>query len=250
MINLPASGTAAVAIAWSARKRTLESVSLLPLAGGDRAMRGGYAGPMRAACPLVLLTTLAACGGGPFGGGTRVTGRLVDDETGKPVARTTIYVHAFDDAAKLQVSAAPSSATDFALTMTGTSIDGRKIRVRVPDLSNTYELWEKTFEEQDGVLDVDVRLKPTHWVRLHGKVLWRDGDKLRPLAEGDGNVRHAMVSAGRAGLRPGPDGTYSVKAPREVLKILTIDTNRSASPREIDLSGVTADDFEQDVTLE
>jgi hypothetical protein len=200
---------------------------------------------------LVGFAGLAACSGGvPLGSGTRVTGRLVDDETGKPVARSTFYVHAFDDAAKLQVSLDPSDDTDFALTMGGTSVDGRRIRLRIPDLSHTYELWESTLEEQDGVLDVEVRLKPTHWVRLHGKVLWRDGDRLRPIHEGDGNVRHAMVRAGPAGLRPDRDGSYSVKAPRELLPVLTIDTNRSAHPKEIDLRGVTEDEFEVDVVLE
>ena len=205
---------------------------------------------MRSTGSLALLIALAGCAPNEMGG-TLVTGRLVDDETGKPVARSSIYVHAFDDAAKLQVSLDPSSDTDFALTMTGLSIDGRKIRVRIPDLSNTYELWEKTFEEQDGTLDLEVRLKPTHWVRLHGKLLWRDASgALRPIQEGDGNVRSAMVSAGRAGIRPGADGSYSVKAPRELLPVLTVNTNRTAHPKQIDLSAVTADDFEQDVILE
>lgn len=195
---------------------------------------------------LVAVPVAAGCSGG----GTRVTGRLVDAETGKPVPRSTFYVHAFDDAAKLQVSLDPDDDADFSLRMTGTSIDGRKIRLRIPDLSNTYELWEQTFEEQDGVLDVDVRLKPTHWVRLHGKVLWRDGAVLRPLGEEtQGNVRNAQVSAGRVGLRPDAAGNYSVKAPRELLKVLTINTNRRAEPSEIDLSACKSDEFEQDVTL-
>lgn len=195
--------------------------------------------------PVFAAALIVGCSGA----GTRVTGRLIDDETGKPVARSTFYIHAFDDAAKLQVSLDPDDDTDFSLRVTGTSIDGRKIRLRVPDLSNRYELYEKTFEEQDGVLDVDVRLKPTHWVRLHGKVLWRDGKVLRPIQEGDGNVRHAQVSAGRAGLRPDSDGNYSVRAPRELLKVLTINTNRAVHPKEIDLSGFKGDEFEQDVTL-
>ncbi|MCE9637681.1 MAG: hypothetical protein K8T90_18430 [Planctomycetes bacterium] len=206
---------------------------------------------MRTLHSLVALLALIGCsGGGPLGSGTEVRGRLIDDETGKPVARSTMYVHAFDDAAKLQVSLDPDDDEEFSLRMTGTSIDGRKIRLRIPDLSNTYELWEQTFEEQDGVLDVDVRLKPTHWVRLHGKVLWRDGEVLRPLGEEEqGNVRNAQVSAGRVGLRPDSAGNYSVNAPRELLKVLTINTNRNAHPKEIDLSGFKGDEFEQDVTL-
>ena len=206
---------------------------------------------MRTRSSIVALLLLAGCSAGSsLGSGTEVRGRLVDAETGKPVPRSTFYVHAFDDAAKLQVSLDPDDDADFSLRMTGTSIDGRKIRLRIPDLSNTYELWEQTFEEQDGVLDVDVRLKPTHWVRLHGKVLWRDGAVLRPLGEEkQGNVRNAQVSAGRVGLRPDAAGNYSVKAPRELLKVLTINTNRRAEPSEIDLSAFKGDEFEQDVTL-
>jgi len=191
------------------------------------------------------VTAGGACARDPGGPGTLLTGRLVDGETGRPVSRSTVWIHAFDDVAGRQESLRPSAGSDFALR-----IEGQEIRLRVADLSNTYELHQETLSARDGAIDVDVRLRPTHWVRLHGTVLWRDGARLRPLREGDANVRSAAVQAGRVGLAPDAAGTYSVKVPRELLKVLTINTNRAAYPKEIDLSGFAGDAFEQDVVLD
>ena len=180
------------------------------------------------------------------GSAVHVTVRLVDDETGKPVSRAGNYVHAFNDATGHQVSLDPADETEFELEM-----PAPEIRLRVPDRTNTYELFEEDFVAKDGVLDVEIRLRPTHWIRLHGTLLWKDTDgTLRPLSEGDGNVRKAALSAGRGvGFAPGSDGTYSVNAPREVLEIVSINTNYRHAPTRVDLSNETGDDYALDLVL-
>jgi len=203
----------------------------------------------------VLLATAAiaaavpavtACAGDSSENIVHVTVRLVDDETGEPVSRAQNYVHAFNDATGHQVSLEPADETGFEL-----EIPLPEIRLRVPDRTNTYELFEETFVAENGVLDLEIRLRPTHWIRLHGTVLWRDSDgTLRPLSEGDGNVRKAALTLGRSvGLSPGPDGSYSVKAPREEMEVLSINTNYHHAPARVDLSGETGDDYEVNFVL-
>lgn len=197
--------------------------------------------------PLLVLTALLApgCAGDASSGTVRVTGRVVDAETGEPIERSHMYVHAFNDATGHQVSLKPTGSSEFELEM-----PDPEIRLRVPDLSDEYELYEERFVAEDGALDVTVRMQPTHWVRLHGTVLWRDADgTLRPTSEGDGNVRKARLSAGPVGFDTEDDGTYSVRAPRESLKILSINTNYHHTPRVLDLSDVTADDYEFHIVL-
>jgi len=180
------------------------------------------------------------------GSAVHVTVRLVDDETGEPVSRAGNYVHAFNDATGHQASLDPADETEFELEM-----PAPEIRLRVPDRTNTYELFEEDFVAKDGVLDVEIRLRPTHWIRLHGTLLWKDTDgTLRPLSEGDGNVRKAALSAGRGvGFEPGSDGAYSVNAPREVLEIVSINTNYRHAPTRVDLSNETGDDYALDLVL-
>jgi hypothetical protein len=196
-----------------------------------------------ATCLAALLLVLGACAGEPT---VRVTGSLIDAETGEAVPRKRIFVHAFNDATGHQVSLRPDGTTSFELEM-----PAPEIRLRIPDLEHGYELFEEDFVAVDGALHVDVSLQPTHWVRMHGTVLWRDADgKLRPLAAGDPNVRSAQLSANH-GVRFFPDasGRYTVRAPRKLLRVLSINTNYVHEPREVDLRGVEADDFEFDLVL-
>lgn len=176
----------------------------------------------------------------------RVTGQLLDAETGEPVPRTRIFVHAFNDAIGHQVSLEPNSETEFELEMPEPTI-----RLRIPDLSHEYELFEEDFVAEDGRLHVDVRLQPTHWVLLHGTVLWRDAEgALHPLSEGDGNVRKASLTAGQyVGFPTDADGRYSVRAPRKLLRVLSINTNYVHAPREVDLREVEDDEYELNFVL-
>ncbi len=182
---------------------------------------------------------LVGCAAEP--GTVRVTGRLIDAETGEPVSRDRIFVHAFNDATEHQVSLKPNSETTFELEM-----PAPEIRLRIPDLQHAYELFEEDFVAKDGRLEVDVRLQPTHWIQLHGTVLWKDKDgSLRPLNEGDGNVRKASLSGGRyVGFGTDATGRFATRAPRELIEVLSINTSYQHEPREVDLSDVEADEFE------
>jgi hypothetical protein len=199
---------------------------------------------VRALLALVLAVATGACGS-PSGPSFTISGRLVDAETGRPVPRTAIYVHAFDDATKRKVSLSPDDDDAFELTTTWPVV-----RLRVADTSNEYRLDERTLTIAGDAWDGTIRLVPTHRVRVHGRVLWRDGANLRPPSEGDGGVRHAQVSFGRAGVNHAEDGSYSVRLPREKLDILTINTSGTPVQKTLDLSAVQGDDFAFDVILE
>lgn len=174
-----------------------------------------------------------------------MTGRLVDGETGRPVSRRTFWVHGFSDDVGRQVSLDPG-ADDSAFALALPTPD---VRLRVYDGERAYELWERRFTAEAGALDVEVRLVPTHWIRLHGKVLWRDGERLRPPSEGDGNVRDVIVYLDGQTLRIADDGAYSIRVPRSPHRVAVVDTNYRASQPGIDLTGAADDEREMDILL-
>ena len=195
---------------------------------------------------ILAAQILPGCTGQSLKSSVHVSVRLVDDETGEAVSRADNYVHAFNDATGHSVSLDPADETEFELEM-----PAPEIRLRVPDRTNTYELFEQSYVAVDGVLDLVVRLRPTHWIRLHGTILWRDVDgTLRPLCEGDGNVRDARLGAGEnVSFEPGRDGGYWVNSPRRLLEIHTVNTNYACSPARVDLSDETGDDYEFNLVL-
>jgi hypothetical protein len=195
----------------------------------------------------LLAASLAGCANGSAPPGSVVVrGRIVDAETGEPVPRTSIHVHAFDDATKRKVSLAPEDDDAFELTAPAATV-----RLRVADTSGRYLLNEQTFTVAGGVWDGTVRMVPTHHVHLHGRILWRDGEKLRPPSEGDGSVQHAFLGIGpKYGVRPAEDGSYSVRVPRELLPLRTVNTSRGPNPATLDLTGFEGDEKEYDIILE
>jgi hypothetical protein len=220
--------------------------------------------PARAAAALLLALAAGACdpgrgsadGTGPGGGPIRVTGRLLDAETRCPVSRAHLWVHGFNDdparprraPSKQQRSLAPDrDATTFEFNLVESTI-----RLRIADRSHEYELFERAFTATNGALDVDVLLVPTHWIRLHGRFLQRDRGKTRPLYGGDGSMgSHPFVDIGPASwIDYDDEGRYSVRVPRELLRVAAVDTSRHPVPREIDLRGVTEDEREQDFVFE
>jgi len=201
---------------------------------------------MRALLALVLAVAAGACGS-PSGPSYTISGRLVDAETGRPVPRTAIYIHAFDDATKRQVTVEREEDDDSFVLKTTWPV----VRLRVADTSNEYRLDERTLTIAGDAWDGTIRLVPTHRVRVHGRVLWRDGTKLRPPSEGDGRVSEAHVYFGRdGGADCTEDGSYSVRLPREKFDILTINTSLSPAQKSLDLSAVKGDEFAFDVILE
>jgi len=182
-------------------------------------------------------------------GNVEVRGRLVDAETGAPVPRDEFYVHAFNDAEKLHVTLDPD-ATESAFRV---HLPSPQIRLRVFDHARRYELFEERFTAPaDGELDVGVRLVPTHWIRLHGHIYYRSGDRLRPVDRGDGSMGGCpLIHIGpRSWVNYDDDGAYSILVPRELLKIRMVDTPCHPVPAELDLRGATGDEREFDLYLE
>ena len=192
-----------------------------------------------------VTTRESGCGSGDV----VVRGRLVDAETGEPVRRDRVYVHAYDDGTKVQVSLEPDkTASNFELRL-----PSPEIRLRVYDMEHVHALYEKRFTAPaDGKLDVEVRLEPTHWIRLHGHICYRVGDKVWPVDHGDGSIGSApLVDIGPCSwISYDDDGAYSVLVPRELLKITMLDTNCHPVPAELDLRGATGDEREFDLYLE
>ncbi len=122
---------------------------------------------LRARIPFALLGILLAltvhflvgCSSPMACDEVQVKVRLVDDETGEPVSRETMYAHAFNDSLGKQVSLKPGGDDRFELC-----IAGPEIRLRIPDLSDTYFLFEQDYAVEGSMLDIEVRLKPTHWI--------------------------------------------------------------------------------------
>jgi hypothetical protein len=177
-------------------------------------------------------------------GGVRVTGRLVDDTTGKDVPRREFWVHGFSDSVKKQVSLSSAPEPTFSLVL-----PARDVRLRIADGSNQYRLYEQRFTATSDVLDVEVRLVPTGYVRLHGRVLVRDGARVRPPPITGQMGFMPRVHVGPAGLDYREDGSYSARVPRELLAVRTINTPLGIHPKEVDLRGVTTDDHALDFVL-
>ena len=194
----------------------------------------------------LLPLALGACGQRVAGAGDRVLrGRLVDDETGQPVSRESVYLHAFRDGAGQQVSLEPARSSTYALR-----VGGPDVRLRVSAGAGEYHLYEETLVVPPEGLEHEVRLVPTHWVRLHGRVLWQDGARWRPPSEGDGNLSKVRIDIdGVGGLRIAQDGTYSRRVPRTLLRFATVNTDRWIEPTELELTGFEGDERRLDLHL-
>jgi hypothetical protein len=202
------------------------------------------------ALAAVALAAAACAAEPPPPSGVRVSGRILDSETGLPVPRDHVWVHGFSDDAGAQVSLKPESGdAPFSL-----DLPTRSVRLRVVDASRKYEVWERTLSADGPSLETDVHLVPTHLVLVHVIVRWRDGAALRPLSDGDGNVRQAMLSFSDTGsgsdVEHAGAGEYSLRLPRKTLRVLVVDTNRHATPNTLDLSGFQGDETTAEFVLE
>ena len=126
---------------------------------------------MRSPAPLLLwFIALAGCASdAPPAvppGGVRVVGRIVDARRGSSFSREGTGVHGFVDATGAQVSAKPARESRFELVL-----PGREVRLRVAHDDGAYASpWEKSFVATGGVLDVEVRLQPTHNLVVRGRI--------------------------------------------------------------------------------
>lgn len=205
---------------------------------------------------LTLILLLCSCGCTGRGAGTViVTGHVLDAETGKPVAREGIWIHVFRAGSSSPASAEPDAdRSDFAIELdtlgSAAGTAGTIVRLRVADSTRAYETLEREITLTGGALDIDVRLVPTHWLRLHGRVLWRDGTNLRPVRDGSPDVENAQVHIGPHNLWAAGSETYSILVPRELLRPSTVNTNHRVVPHEIDLRGATEAERALDLVLE
>jgi hypothetical protein len=178
-------------------------------------------------------------------GSIRVTGRLVDAETRRPVTRAQIWIHGFNDAFDAQASLEPGpDRNDFELFLPAPDL-----RLRIADRSDEYALFERLFVAKDGQLDVEIALQPTHWLVLRGRVLWDDHGTLRPVGRG----RHPVVGAPIIDVFPDghlnrdSEGRYEGRVPREELEFSAVSTALRLEPSRLDLRGATEDERELDL---
>ena len=133
-----------------------------------------------------LCVVLCGCGDEKNGPGTadtsdeyRLSGTLLDAETGEAVPRAGIYVHVFCDEVNLQKTVNPDETkSDFEVL-----VPKPKVRLRVYDGSHVYALYERTMTLASKTERVEVRLEPTNYIKLRGRVL--DGSTGKPIPPPD-----------------------------------------------------------------
>jgi len=190
---------------------------------------------------------VGGCAGEPEG--FRIRGRLVDAETGEPVSRESIYVHAFHDATHHQVTLDPESASTYEVEM-----PAAEVRLRIADKSRRYKLYEERYVFEPGTNEFDVRLEQTHFVLLHGRVL--DKETGKPLERSEGLGRAARMHIDEVNgdygsvTVPKADGSFSVRVPRSLLRIRFVNTAKTPADPALDLRGVDGDTCERDVLMD
>lgn len=190
-------------------------------------------------------------------GGVRVAGRIIDDETGAALSRERTWVHGFIDATGSQVSAKPAPDSGFELVL-----PGRDVRLRVARDDGAYvSPWETRFVATSDLLDVEVRLVPTHYLVVRGRILRREGGVDRPLHKGElpgkvGISLHPVTPTppgpggyGVGGLRIDAQGAFEALVPRAKYRVVTINLGDDIAPREVDLSGAQGPEHRVDFVL-
>lgn len=201
---------------------------------------------------LALCLPLAGCGndgnGTPNTSDYRLSGRVLDADTGEEVSRETLYLHFFSDDVKLKKTLNPEPGSRYEVLM-----PQAKVRVRVSDKERRYALFEETIDLASKAESYDIKLKPTNYIRLHGTVK-EDG---KPVPPSDGTPGDRVMlyfeSDGKpiAGpIPPASDGTYSLRVPRGPIKILTVNTAKKPKNDTVDLTGNTNDSHAFDIELE
>jgi hypothetical protein len=206
---------------------------------------------------VALLALLGGCGGtkdDPGGADTsdqcRLSGRVLD-ATGAEIPRRTLYLHFFADDQKLQKTLDPAPGSSYEVLLPRTDI-----RIRVHDTEATYALLEQQVSLTGASRTLDLELEPTNYVRMHGSVI--DGASGEPIHAGSGagmgnRVRfyfqHEGAPAHPGSIAPEDDGTYAIKLPRGVIKILAVDTALRLKVDTVDLSGASGPDRAFDIVL-
>ena len=211
--------------------------------------------PLAAGFLVALALAASGCGARVAGHGDYVIrGSLVDSETGAPVSRKDVYVHAFNDEIKRQTSLDPEDSAAFTVRMPRPAV-----RLRVAEMTGRYRLEETTLTVPPEGLDHVVRLVPTHYILMKGRFLVREGVQWVPVPpqRRDGAIGgrplpsfllEGEVPAGfRVTFRE--DASYEVRLPRARVRVQVLDTPLTPDPKSIDLTGVKEDVVVRDVHL-
>jgi hypothetical protein len=208
---------------------------------------------LAALCPL-----LGGCGDsdGPgdvdTSGQCRVSGRLLADEGGAEVSRETLYVHLYADGVGLHKTINPGPGTTFEALM-----PQGEVRVRVFDADHVYALFEDVVKLAGATQTLELRLKPSNYIRLHGRVLdAATGEPITP-SDPDGTAgstvafyfQHSGMPLHTGTVSPAADGSYSLKVPRGVITILAVNTAKKLKLDTVDLTGDAGDDRTFDIEL-
>lgn len=212
--------------------------------------------------PLLLAVCLLLAACGDEGGGAapssrpyEVEGRLLDAETGAEVSARTIYLHFFCDEVKWKLSLDPEDTPYYAV-----KVPRARVRVRAHDQERTYAAFERELVLEEGKQTFDIRLQPTHYVRLHGRVVdGATGKPIPPATPGERETlgdrvlfyfQHEGVPCHPGTVAPADDGSYALKVPRGVIKILAVNTAQRLKVSEVDLTGIEGDEHVFDIVLE
>lgn len=192
-----------------------------------------------------LLVVSTGCSTVPGEGNVRVSGRLVDMETGRDVSRRNMIIHAFDDQAGEQVTLGKAKGSEFVFNTTSPLV-----RLRIVDTSHEYKLYEGGHIEFGDGIKLEAGLRPTHFVRVHGRVLMGSNhDSLRPIPSSPIIGATPFVHIGDRKLSPDSNGYYSTRLPRRLHRIQTINFGGTVHPYELDLRDYAEDEVQVDVTL-
>ena len=202
--------------------------------------------PQRA---LVFVAALLFAGCGcsvvPGEGDLRVSGWLVDAETGESVSREDIYIHAYDDTTGEQLTLEHSKSSEFAF-----DTESSVVRFLIVDKGHKYKKYERVYDLQKDGVELEAALQPTHFVRVSGRVLVGSSkEQLRPIRSSPELGATPFVHLGDERLKLDSSGRYSTRLDRELHRVQRLNFGGEVHPTELDLRGCEKDEFQFDVTL-
>lgn len=131
------------------------------------------------------------------------------------------------------------------------------VRLRVQDWTSEYRKHEETFVVPPTGIDCVIRLVPTHFVLLKGRLLVEDHGQWVKLprephtgAIGENLLLSFCTEERNYGDANIDNGIFEIRLPRDRFEILILDSPFAAEePRVLDLTGVKDDVIERDFHL-
>ncbi|HTF90981.1 MAG TPA: hypothetical protein VK843_21380 [Planctomycetota bacterium] len=185
-----------------------------------------------------------------------IRGSIVDAETGAPIAHKDLHIDAFDDAQQWWKS--PEAGDEATFNLRLPQSDAWLV---VRDFTNRYQLYQTKIAVPPPGLDFVVRLEPTHFVVLKGRMLVeKDGawvaapasvraSEVKPVLRGGPLLSLHWMQGGSNVIDVRPDGSFEVRVPRARVEAMVVATPLTTEPRYLDLTGETADVIERDIHL-